>query len=97
MNYSIEKHLSRLSKGFDSAMTRMPFRYGRILDSFVVTNESGQFYFLEQPLFSQFISDPDALPFSTKQDLESKFFGYSLLMVGKNQSSIQNWEVFCYV
>ena len=74
VNYSIEKHLSRLSKGFDSAMTRMPFRYGRILDSFVVTNESGQFYFLEQPLFSQFISDPDALPFSTKQDLESKFF-----------------------
>ena len=55
-------------------MTRMPFRYGRISDSFVVTNESGQFYFLEQPQFSQFISDPDALPLSTKQDLESKFF-----------------------
>lgn len=55
-------------------MTKMPFRYGRILDSFVVTNESGQFYFLDQPLFRQFISDPDALPLSTKQDLESKFF-----------------------
>lgn len=55
-------------------MTRMPFRYGRIQDSMVVTNESGQFYFLNPSLFKQLISDPDELPLSIKQDLQSKFF-----------------------
>lgn len=55
-------------------MTRLPFRYGKIQDSVVVTNESGQFYFLDGSLFQRFLSDPDALPPSIKDDLESKFF-----------------------
>lgn len=55
-------------------MTKLPFRYGRIQDSMLVTNESGQFYFLSIPLFRRFISDPDMLPPNIKNDLISKFF-----------------------
>jgi His-Xaa-Ser system radical SAM maturase HxsB len=55
-------------------MKKLPFRYGSIGDSMVLTNESGQYYFLSPPLFKQFISDSDSLPQTIKDDLQSKFF-----------------------
>lgn len=55
-------------------MINLPYRFGKIGESILITNEMGQYYFLEQEAFFLFQSHPDALPDSLKNDLISKFF-----------------------
>lgn len=55
-------------------MTHLPFRYGKIQDSVLLTNEAGQYCFLDENLFQTFLSEPANLPILIRQDLESKFF-----------------------
>lgn len=55
-------------------MVLLPFRYGKINESVLITNEAGQYYSLNTDSFSKFVDQPEALPQHIKNDLVSKFF-----------------------
>jgi hypothetical protein len=42
-------------------MVKLPFRYGKIEDSVLITNEAGQYYFLNSNFFSQYVNE-EAVP-----------------------------------
>jgi len=55
-------------------MVKLPFRYKKLGESVLLTNEAGQFYFLESDSFYLYCNRPEGLPDHIQNDLISKFF-----------------------